>query len=68
MKYLRCKTASTWWMRVLTISPVSTSHTRTVPSLDPEIITFVKICFNYFSKESKLLIPKICFVISVLEV
>ncbi len=36
----RCKTASQWWMSVLTISPVFTSHTRTVESLDPLIMTF----------------------------
>merc|ERR1739838_345319 len=32
---LRWRTASQWWISVLTISPVSTSHTRTVLSEDP---------------------------------
>lgn len=36
----RCKTASQWWMSVLTISPDFTSQTRTVESLDPLIMTF----------------------------
>merc|ERR1712055_208594 len=37
---LRCSTASQWWMRVFTISPDSTSHTLTVLSLEPEMMTF----------------------------
>ena len=37
---LRWRTASQWWMRVLTISPLSTSQTRTVLSDDPEMITW----------------------------
>ncbi len=41
---LRWRTASQWWMSVLTISPDSTSHTRTVLSLDPLIITFSSYC------------------------
>jgi hypothetical protein len=36
---LRWRTASQWWISVLTISPLSTSHTRTVLSEEPEMIT-----------------------------
>ena len=41
---LKCKTASQWWMSVFTISPVFTSQTRTVESLEPLIITFSSYC------------------------
>ena len=41
---LRWSTASQWWISVLTISPVSTSQTRTVLSLDPEMITLSSYC------------------------
>lgn len=37
-------TASQWWMRVLTISPLFTSHTRTVESLEPLMITLSSYC------------------------
>ncbi len=33
------RTASQWWMSVLTMSPPCTSHTLTVESDDPEMIT-----------------------------
>ena len=36
---LRWRTASQWWIRVFTISPVSTSQTLTVLSEDPDMIT-----------------------------
>ena len=36
---LRWSTASQWWISVFTISPLSTSQTRTVLSEDPEMIT-----------------------------
>lgn len=35
----RCRTASQWCISVFTISPEPTSHTRTVESLDPLMIT-----------------------------
>lgn len=41
---LRCKTASQWWIKVLTISPLFTFHTRTVESLEPDIITLSSYC------------------------
>lgn len=41
---LKCKTASQWCINVLTISPVFTSHTLTVESLDPLIITLSSYC------------------------
>jgi len=40
--HLRWRTASQWWMSVFTISPDSTSHTRTVLSDEPEMITYNK--------------------------
>ena len=39
---LRWRTASQWWIKVFTISPLSTSHTRTVLSEEPEMITWSK--------------------------
>jgi len=41
---LKCKTASQWCIRVLTISPVTTFHTRTVLSLEPLTITLSSYC------------------------
>merc|ERR1719458_2296762 len=41
---LRWSTASQWWISVFTISPLSTSQTRTVLSEDPEMITFSSYC------------------------
>lgn len=41
---LRWRTASQWCINVFTISPVFTSQTRTVASLDPLIITLSSYC------------------------
>ena len=40
----RWRTASQWWMSVLSISPVFTDHTRTVESDDPEMMMFSSYC------------------------
>lgn len=40
----KCSTASQWWISVLTISPVLTSQTRTVESLEPLIMTLSSYC------------------------
>ncbi len=40
----RCKTASQWWISVLIICPVLTSHTRTVASLEPLMMTLSSYC------------------------
>lgn len=41
---LKWRTASQWWINVLTISPDFTSQTRTVESLEPLIITLSSYC------------------------
>lgn len=40
----RCRTASQWCISVFTISPEPTSHTRTVESLEPLMITLSSYC------------------------
>lgn len=40
----KCSTASQWCIKVFTNSPVLTSHTRTVLSLDPLMITLSSYC------------------------
>lgn len=40
----RCSTASQWWMSVLSMAPVDTSHTRTVLSDEPEMMARSSYC------------------------